>query len=118
MNDDHGDQFPGAVPAPAGAAAGRPAGANERVVRMHAAYPRKIDSAVQADREEPASADPDPMRERRAAVRRSPARTYGCRPPGQAGTGLGPVGRFTRRSLDRFDRYTLEVFNPGPPYRR
>jgi hypothetical protein len=27
------------------------------------------------------------------------------------------MGRFTRRSLDRFDRYTLEAFNPGPPYR-
>jgi hypothetical protein len=27
------------------------------------------------------------------------------------------MGRFTRRSLDRFDRYTLEVFNPVSPYR-
>jgi hypothetical protein len=27
------------------------------------------------------------------------------------------MGRFTRRSLDRFDRYTLVVFNPASPYR-
>jgi hypothetical protein len=27
------------------------------------------------------------------------------------------MGRFTRRSLARFDRYTLEVFNPAPPFR-
>ena len=29
---------------------------------------------------------------------------------------LSRMGRFTRRSLDRFDRYTLEVFNPASPY--
>jgi hypothetical protein len=27
------------------------------------------------------------------------------------------VGRFTRSSIERFDRYTLEVFNAGSPYR-
>jgi hypothetical protein len=27
------------------------------------------------------------------------------------------VGRFTRRSLERLDRYTLDVFNPDAPYR-
>jgi hypothetical protein len=27
------------------------------------------------------------------------------------------LGRLTRTSLRRFDRYTLEVFNAGTPYR-
>ena len=52
-----------------------------------------------------------------SAGRHSAARTHGSRPPGQATTGLARMGRFTRRSLARFDRYTLEVFNPGPPFR-
>jgi hypothetical protein len=46
-----------------------------------------------------------------------PVRTHGARPPGQAASGLTRMSRFTRRSLARFDRYTLEVFNPGPPFR-
>jgi hypothetical protein len=132
MNDDHGDQFPGALPARGTSTTSRPAGAEKRLVRMHAAYVHKVNAAVQADREDLAHElatsifveDPavdlthvDPMPERRAAVRRSPARTHGGRPPGQTGSRLGRVGRFTRRSLDRFDRYTLEVFNPDRPYR-
>jgi hypothetical protein len=47
----------------------------------------------------------------------TPVRTHGGRPPGQAATGLARMTRFTRRSLARLDRYTLEVFNPGPPFR-
>jgi len=123
FNDDHGDQFPGAVPArPAPA----PSRAGERHVRMRAAYVHKVDSAVQAD--------PDGLaRElaertfaeetavggaiRRTSRRRSPARTHGGRPPGQAASPLSRMRRFTRRSLKRFDQYTLEVFNPGAPYR-
>jgi hypothetical protein len=27
------------------------------------------------------------------------------------------IGRLTRSSLERFDRYTLEVFNPAAPDR-
>ncbi|TFV89498.1 hypothetical protein [Blastococcus sp. CT_GayMR16] len=132
MNDDHGDRFPGALPTEATSAPSRPAGAEERLVRMHAAYAQKINSAVQADREDLAHelatttfaedpavdlSDHDLTRERRTAGRRSPDSTRGGRPPGQAPTGLTRMGRFTRRSLDRFDRYTLEVFNPGSPYR-
>jgi hypothetical protein len=135
MNDDHGDQFPGALPARATSTPARPAGAQERLVRMRAACVQKVDSAVQADREHLANelatrtfveesevplvdgAHLDPIRERRTAGRRRAARTHGGRPPGQAATGLGRMVRFTRRSLDRFDRYTLEVFNPGAPYR-
>jgi hypothetical protein len=85
INDDHGDQFPGALPARRVPALNRPTGGEKRLVRMPAA-PRK-------------------------------ARDHGGRPPGQAATGLARVGRFTRRSLARFDRYTLEVFNPGSPFR-
>src|SRR6476646_2949119 len=46
LNDDHGDQFPGALPA-----SSAPAGADEQFVRMHAAYVQKVNAAVQADRE-------------------------------------------------------------------
>jgi hypothetical protein len=90
MNDDHGDQFPGALPARRGPALDRTAGTEKRLVRM---------SAVET------------------TARHATARTHGSRPPGQATTGLARMGRFTRRSLARFDRYTLEVFNPGPPFR-
>jgi len=127
INDDHGDQFPGALLR----ATGRPArdGADARLVRMHAAYAHKVNSLVEAGRDDlahdlaeafaeessatPAGGSPD----RRAAGRRTPSRGRSGRRPGQADTPLGGMGRFTRRSLDRFDRYTLDVFNPGAPYR-
>ena len=123
MNDDHGDQFPGAVPARPAAAT---APTSERHVRMRAAYVHKVNSAVQAGRdglaheladrtfaEETAAGDAV----RRTSGRRTPPRTPGGRPPAQAASPLGRMGRFTRRSLKRFDQYTLEVFNPGAPYR-
>ena len=75
MNDDHGDQFPGALPARTASAPTRPAGARQRLVRMRSA------------------------RVRTAATTRS------------------RVVQGTRRSLQRFDRYTLDVLNPGHPYR-
>lgn len=50
MNDDHGDQFPGAVPAPV-STAGRRTEADQRLVRMNAAYTEKVNAAVQAGRE-------------------------------------------------------------------
>lgn len=129
LNDDHGDQFPGALPATPATTAARPAGADERLVRMSAAYTEKVNAAVQADREnlayelaertfaeevsggEVAGADVPPAR--RPVGRRTP-RSHGSRPA----TAQGRVGRFTRRSLDRFDRYTLDVFNPLPPHAR
>ena len=128
FNDDHGDQFPGALPARSTPAPTRPAGAEKRLVRMHAAYVQKVNAAVQADREDLArelamttyaedpavdGADLDALHERRAAGRRTPTRSHGGRPPGQPTTRLGRMGRFTRRSLERLDRYTLDVFNPG-----
>ncbi|MGZ4508226.1 MAG: hypothetical protein ACXVX8_01740 [Blastococcus sp.] len=105
LNDDHGDQFPGALP---GQATPAPAGADEKFVRMHAAYVQKVNSAVQADREGLAHelAERTFVEESRVPaghdVGRSPIR--------------GRLGRFAR-ALDRFDSYTLEVFNPGAPSR-
>ena len=121
--DDHGDQFPGAVP-PAHATAPRP-GAGDVLPRMHAAYVHKVNSVVGADRdglaleladafaaESAVAGQPD--RIRRATGRGTPSRDGSGRPPGSAGTRLRRVGGFTRRSLERFDRYTLDVFNAGP----
>lgn len=122
MNDDHGDQFPGALPTTM-PPAGRPAGADDRLVRMNAAYTEKINAAVQAGRENLAYE----LAERTFAeelagsdtgVVRSPAtRTVGRRPLGhRPPTALGRMSRLTRRSLRRFDRYTLDVFNPRSPH--
>jgi hypothetical protein len=86
IDDDRGDQFPGALPARTASPAPRGAG---RLVRMPA-----------------------------ATGRRTPTRDSGGRRPAPSTTTLSRMGRFTRRSLDRFDRYTLEVFNPASPYRR
>lgn len=121
LNDDHGDQFPGALPARALAGPSRTTGADERMVRMRAAYVAKVNAAVQADRHDLAhelatstfAADSGT----RSTARHGSARTRGERPPGQASAPLSRMRRLTRRSLERFDRYTLEVFNPGAPYR-
>jgi hypothetical protein len=125
MNDDHGDQFPGAVPTQAVPTTARPAGADERLVRMSAAYTEKVNAAVQADREGlayelaeqtfpgemagPENEGAHHVAERRSAGRRLSTRGAGSRPP-------ATLGRLTRRSLERFDRYTLDVFNPRPPH--
>jgi hypothetical protein len=103
LNDDHGDQFPGALPA-----SSAQAGADEQFVRMHAAYVQKVNAAVQADREGLAheaertfaeeSLDPAMLSGRQRPIRER-------------------LGRFAR-ALDRFDAYTLEVFNPGAPSSR
>ena len=126
MNDDHGDQFPGALPARPAAA---PSPAGERHVRMRAAYVHKVNSAVQAGRDglahelaertfaEETSAPTFPTHPIRLTSRPNQNRTHGGRPPGQGASTLRRMSRFTRRSLKRFDQYTLEVFNPGAPYR-
>ena len=51
MNDDHGDQFPGALPAPGMTDTTHHTAADERIVRMHAAYVQKANSLVEAGRE-------------------------------------------------------------------
>lgn len=126
INDDHGDQFPEAVPAAVPTsvpAAGRRTGADDRLVRMSAAYTEKVNAAVQAGRENLAHelaeqtfaeelAGSDTGLVRSPAGRPGGRRPHGHRPP----TTLGRVSRLTRRSLRRFDRYTLDVFNPRPPH--
>ena len=125
MNDDYGDQFPGALPAPP---ATRDTAADERMVHMHAAYVQKANSLVQAGQEdlahelakafedESAASSRETAGARRAVGRRTPTRGQGGRRP-EADTRLGRMGRITRSSLNRFDRYTLDVFNAGSPYR-
>jgi len=119
ITDDHGDQFPGALPATATPAT---EGSQDRLVRMHAAYVHKVNAVVASGNdglahelarsfdEESADAYATRAHDRRSAGRHTPGRGQGGRPPGR-------VGRFTRRSLERFDRYTLDVFNAGVPYR-
>ncbi|HEV7187387.1 MAG TPA: hypothetical protein VGN28_05785 [Blastococcus sp.] len=52
MTDDHGDQFPGAVPAPARPGTVHRAAAANRIVRMHADYLQKTNAAVEAGRDD------------------------------------------------------------------
>jgi hypothetical protein len=132
ISDDHGDQFPGALPAPTTPASSRETG--DRLVRMHPAYVQKVNPVVEAGREGLAHELAQIFAEessggsatgarvgsasgRRGTGRPTPIRGSSSRPPGQATTRLGTVGRFTRSSIERFDRYTLEVFNAGSPYR-
>jgi hypothetical protein len=120
MNDDHGDQFPGALPAPA--RAHRPA-ADERIVRMHADYLQKANSLVQAGRDHLAHELAESFAEESAGVSAGARRTTGRRTPTRGQGGRRPeaatrLGRITRSSLNRFDRYTLDVFNAGAPYGR
>jgi hypothetical protein len=121
MNDDFGDRFPGAVPTPAPTAR-----ADKRIVRMHAAYAQKANSLVEAGREDLAHELSDTFVEeaagahanpRRDAGRRMTPRNRNGRRPGGGESRLSSMGRITRRSLDRFDRYTLDVFNAGSTYR-
>jgi hypothetical protein len=96
------------------------------MVRMHAAYAQKANSLVQGGREdlahelsesfvaESAGAQPDARRE---PGRRTPTRDANGRRPGGGESRLRRMGRVTRSSLARFDRYTLDVFNAGSPYR-
>jgi hypothetical protein len=93
---------------------------------MHAAYVHKVNSVVEADRHglayeladafaaESSGAAAQRDRTRRTSGRGTPTRNAGNRAPGQGGTRLG---RLARTSLRRFDRYTLDVFNPGAPNR-
>jgi hypothetical protein len=109
ISDDHGDQFPGALPARTTPAPSHEAG--DRLVRMHAAYVQKVNSVVEAGRD---------------GLAHELAQTFAEESSGGSATGahvgyprgrLGTVGRFTRSSIERFDRYALEVFNARTPYR-
>jgi hypothetical protein len=122
MTDDHGDQFPGALPAPGMPPTAHRAAADERLVRMHADYLQKANSLVQAGRDDLALELAESFAEesagaRRTAGRRTPTRGQGGRRP-EADTRLARMSRITRSSLHRFDRYTLDVFNAGSPYDR
>jgi hypothetical protein len=112
MNDDHGDQFPGALPAPGVTDTAHRAAADERMVRMRADYLQKANSLVQAGRDDLAHELAASFAEesggehsgaRRPAGRRAPTRDQGGRRP-EAGTRLGRMSRITRSSLPRFDR--------------
>jgi hypothetical protein len=104
ITDDHGDQFPGAVPARD--TESHPA-SDERFVRMHPDSPNELESLVEESADASTAA-------RRTTGRRTPTRGQDGRRP----RGDNRLRRITRSSLERFDRYTLEVFNPGAPYRR
>ncbi|MGY1804556.1 hypothetical protein ACI78T_14850 [Blastococcus sp. SYSU D00922] len=118
LNDDHGDQFPGAVPTPAATAG--PAG-HDRLVRMHAAYVHKVNAVVGSGNDDLAHELAQSFDEETGAPTRTHAdrRTAGRRTPGRGDAGRRPgrVGSLARRSLQRFDRYTLDVFNAGTPSR-
>ncbi|WP_104523994.1 hypothetical protein [Blastococcus atacamensis] len=123
LNDDHGDQFPGALPAPR-TVLPRHDAADERLVRMRTAYVYKIDSAVEVDRENLADELATSFAHEASALRFSDARPR--RPsrgtPARTRTG-SPASRATaaggtmRALIRRFDRYTLKVFNAGTPTR-
>jgi hypothetical protein len=114
MTDDHGDQFPGALPP----VTEYRAASAERIVRMHAEYLYKANSLIEAGRDDLAHELAESFAQesgsaRRPAGRRTPTRGQDGRRPE-----AGRLARITRNSLSRFDRYTLDVFNPGAPYGR
>ena len=118
-NDDSGDRFPGSVPA---ATTAPTPGADDRLVRMHAAYVSKANALVEAGRDEltaelaadfAAESGHASQGTRRSAGRGAPGRGEDGRRPGRTAR----LGGLTRTSLRRFDRYTLDVFNAGSPYR-
>jgi hypothetical protein len=125
LNDDHGDQFPGALPAP-GSVLPRHEAADERLVRMRAAYVHKVNSVVEAGRDDLADELATAFAHEAAAPRLpvghsrrpgggrgTPARTRTGSPTSQSTAPGGGV----RGLIRRFDRYTLDVFNAGTPTR-
>ena len=115
MTDDHGDQFPGALPP----VSEHRAPSAERLVRMQADYTRKANSLVEAGRDDLAHELAETFAQESGASRRPTGRRTPTR--GEAGRrpqGASRLGRITRSSLRRFDRYTLDVFNPRAPFGR
>ena len=82
--------------------------ADDRLGRMHAEYVGKVNALVAADREELAHELAEDYRHECAGRDAAAGPDASRRPAGRA--------RRTRESLRRFDRYTLDVFNPRPPY--
>ena len=85
LTDDHGDQFPGAVPAPAPAPAQDP---SDRLVRMHAAYVHKVNAVVAAGNDDLAHELADSFDQESAGrhgVRRPTAGPPDATPPAAAG---------------------------------
>lgn len=98
LSDDHGDRFPGAVRPHTGTPT---PGAGERLVRMHSAYLTKVNSLVEAGRD-------DLVPELSETFT---AESAGLRSPGRRGAGHAPgarrparLRRLTRTSLQRFAR--------------
>jgi hypothetical protein len=81
---------------------------DDRLARMHQAYVGKVNALVAAGREGLAHELAEAYRAE-SAVADATVAPAAPRSP-------GVWSRRTRDSLRRFDRYTLEVFNPGPPY--
>ena len=105
MIDDHGDRFPGAVPAPAVPDTAHRAAAENQIVRMHADYLQKTNAAVEAGRDDlvhelAESFAQESAGVRRGAGRRTPRRGPDGRRPGDDHR----LGSITRRSLSRFVR--------------
>lgn len=111
MTDDHGDQFPGALPP----VTEHRAASAERLVRMRADYLHKANSLIEAGRDDLAHELADTFTEesagaRRPAGRRAPSRDEDGRRPASGNR----LARFTRR----FGQGSPEAFNPAAPYRR
>lgn len=81
---------------------------DDHLAQVHEAYVGKVNALVAAGRDEATRELTEAYDEERSAADR-PAATAGQRPVERL--------RRTRDSLRRFDRYTLDVFNPGAPYR-
>jgi hypothetical protein len=80
-----------------------------RIERMHRAYTGKVNALVAEGRD-------GLSYELAEAYRKESAGEGATEAPGAARRSAGWTRR-TREAVRRFDRYTLDVFNPGTPYR-
>ena len=80
--------------------------ADDRLRQVHAAYVHKVNSLV-------TTGDDDLVIELAHAFDEETAGSARSLRAGRPGR----VGTLARNSLARFDRYTLDVFNAGSPYR-
>src|SRR3954453_2258865 len=83
--------------------------ADGRIERMHRAYTGKVNALVAGGRDGLAY-------ELAEAYRKESAEGGATEAPGGARRSAG-WRRRTGEAVRRFDRYTLDVFNPGTPYR-